>query len=92
MTTQIMLLDSLSNSQDLNPQYISRVVIRDEDGQILDKYSLMCWLATIMSLDSNKSVINVVSRRVTQYKGDNLERIMRLLFIKKVVLWPFGRS
>ena len=92
LTTQVMLLDCLSDTNDLNVGYISRLIIRDGDYEASDKYGLIVWLATLVSLNRNKTIMTVVSNRVRMFKGDNLERIMRLLYLKKLVVWPFGRS
>lgn len=92
LTTQIMLLDCLSDSGDLTPGLISRVVLRDGEHEINDKYGLVVWLATLLTLNANKTVITVVSSRASRFRGDRLEQVMRLLYMKKVVLWPFGRS
>jgi hypothetical protein len=87
-----MLLDCLSDTNDLNVGYINRVIICDGEYEAADKYGLIVWLATLVSLNKNKTIITLVSNRVKMFKGDQLEKIMRLMYMKKLVLWPFGRS
>lgn len=87
-----MLLDCLSDSNDLNVGYIGRVVLRDGDYEANDKYGLTVWLATLLGMNKNKTVLTVASNKAHLFRGEKLEKIMRLLYMKKLVLWPFGRS
>lgn len=92
LTTQVMLLDCLSDTNDLNVGYINRVIIRDGEYEIAEKYGLMVWLATLVSMNKNKTILTLISNRVSMFRGDKLEKIMRLMYMKKLVVWPFGRS
>lgn len=71
LSTQIVLLDCLSDSYDLDVKYISRLVILDSMA-INDKYSLISWLATIVHLNGNKTLVTLVSNSAGRYKGDKL--------------------
>lgn len=87
-----MLLDLLSECGDLAAGLITRIVLRDADQQVQDQYGLRAWICTLLSLNNNKTVTTAISSNVRQFMGDQLERIMRLLYCNKLVLWPFGRS
>lgn len=69
LSTQIVLLDCLSDTEDLNPQYISRLIFKDSDYVINSKFSLLSWLATLISLQRNKTLITFISRRASLFKG-----------------------
>lgn len=69
LSTQIVLLDCLSDTEDLNPQYVSRLIVKDSDYVINSKFSLLSWLTTLISLQRNKTLITFISRRAKQFKG-----------------------
>lgn len=50
LSTQIILLDCLSDTEDLNPRYVSRLILKDSDYIINSKFSLLSWLTTLISL------------------------------------------
>jgi len=72
LSTQIVLLDCLSDTYDLDPKYVTRLVIRDSDVSISDQFSLISWLATLVSLHGNRTLITMASNQAHKYKGDKL--------------------
>jgi hypothetical protein len=68
------------------------LVIKDNDMPIADKYSLISWLATLIKLNSNNTITTLISMKANKFINEKLEKIIRLLYIQKVILWPFGRS
>jgi hypothetical protein len=68
------------------------MVIRDTDAPISDQFSLTSWLATLIRLNHNNTLLALVSDKAKKFRNDNLEKIVRLMYIEKVALWPFGRS
>lgn len=72
LTTQIILLDCLSDTHDLDPKCISRLVIKDTDTPINDKFSLITWLTTLIRLNYNPTPITFISTKFNKFLKDKL--------------------
>ena len=47
---------------------------------------------TLLKMSKTEASVVIASSRITEFTDANLEKIMRLFYLNRVVVWPFGRS